>query len=77
MSINSHDKVKPRLQGQLGVFVAEYLEAISIVAGAIPRLLDRLAIQPPNKSIKRAKHHEVIERSLEEFGLCRKTISRS
>jgi hypothetical protein len=44
MAINSHDKVKPRLQGQLRVFVAEYLEAIGVVAGAIPRLLDRLAV---------------------------------
>jgi hypothetical protein len=71
MAINSHDKVKPWLQGQLGVFVAEYLEAIGVVAGAIPRLLDRLSVQPPNKSIKRTKHHEAIE-SLEGFGLYKK-----
>jgi hypothetical protein len=71
MAINSYNKVKPGLQGQLAVFVAEYLEAVGVVAGTIPRLLDRLTVQPSNKSIKRTKHHESSQ-TFEGLGLYRK-----
>ena len=59
MAINSHDKVKPRLQGKLGVFVAEYLEArCAVVGGRRSRVLDGIGIQTPNESIQSSKHDD-------------------
>lgn len=57
MAIDSHDKIKPGLQGQLGIFVAEDLESEGVVIRSILGLPDGLTIQPANKAIKRAEHH--------------------
>lgn len=56
MTVYSHDKIKPWLKGQLGVLVAEYLEAEGVVAGAIARLLDRLAIEASDEAIQSTEH---------------------
>jgi hypothetical protein len=51
MTVDSHDKIKPWLQRQLGVFIAEDLEAERVVAGARPRLLTGFPVQSANESI--------------------------
>lgn len=55
MPINSNDEIKPRLQRQVGVLVAEHLEAKGIIDG-IPWLLDRLRVQPPDEPVQSPKH---------------------
>lgn len=56
MSINSNNKIKPRLQRQLRFFVAEYLESEGVVVWSIARLLGGLAVQPADKAIECAEH---------------------
>jgi hypothetical protein len=51
MAINSNNKIKPGLQGYLGVFVAEDLEAEGVVIRSTPRLLDGFTVQAAHKSI--------------------------
>jgi hypothetical protein len=51
MAINPNDKIKPRLQGYLGVFVAEDLESKGVIVWAASRLLDGFTIQPAHKAI--------------------------
>lgn len=56
VSIDSNNKIKPWLQRQLGVFVAEDLEPEGVVAWPIARLLCGLAVQMADKAIEYAEH---------------------
>lgn len=56
MSIDPNNKIKPRLQRQLRIFVAEDLESEGVVVWSIARLLGGLAVQPADESIERAEH---------------------
>lgn len=61
MSINSNDKIKPRLQGQFGVFVAQDLEAKGrALSSGIPRF-PRCLVQTPDDAIQCAKHVAVYQ----------------
>lgn len=51
MAINSNNKIKPRLQGDLGVFVAEDLESEGVIVRSAPRLLDGFTVQAAHESI--------------------------
>ena len=56
MPVYSNDKIKPRLQGQVAILVAEYLETKRVVTGAILIVLDGLAVKPSDKPIERTEH---------------------
>jgi hypothetical protein len=64
-TINPNDKVKPRLQRQIGILVAEYLEAKRVVSSVIGIRLGRFGIEPSYKPVESPEHScEVIPETL-------------
>jgi hypothetical protein len=51
MSVDSNNKVKPWLQRQLRVLVAEDLEAERVVVWSVSRLLTGFSVQSADESI--------------------------
>lgn len=51
MTVDSNNKVKPRLQRQLRVLVAEDLEAERVVVWSVSRLLAGFSVQSADESI--------------------------
>lgn len=57
MSIDPNDKIKPWLQGQFAVLVAQDLEAKrSALSGRMSRFLGRLGVETPDESVQSTKH---------------------
>ena len=53
--VDPHDEIKPRLQRELRVFIAENLEPKGTVVGGL-RVLDGLRVQPADKAVQGSKH---------------------
>jgi hypothetical protein len=56
MPVYANNKVKPRLERELRVLVAEDLEAECVIAGSIARLRRGLGVQTADKSIESPEH---------------------
>ena len=67
--VDPHDEIKPRLQRELRVFIAENLKPKGTVVGGL-RVLDGLRVQPADKAVQGSKHagsivfYSVLENSL-------------
>lgn len=57
MTVDANNKVKPRLDGQLGINVAQDLESIGAVGRSCARGLRwRVGVKTSNEAVERTKH---------------------
>jgi hypothetical protein len=56
-TVYTNDKIKPRLQRQVGILVAEYLEAKRVVCRVIGVRLRRFGIEPAYKPVESPEHY--------------------